>query len=275
MELKLAVNCSILFTELPLLDRPKAAQEAGFDAVEFWWPFPTATPSSHEVSAFVDAVGSSGTQLVGLNFFAGDMPAGERGIVSHPDRKDEFRASVVTASEIGEALGCKAFNALYGLTLDDSSSGNQQAAALDNLEFAAETVGEIGGTVLLEPVSGAERYPLKTAADVTAIIRELRESRDIYNVKFLYDLYHLAVNGARDLEQIVADNHELIGHVQVADAPARHQPGTGQLDIVSALRELDRHDYDGYVALEYVPQGTTVESFAWVPAFREALREQG
>lgn len=107
-------NCSMLFTEVPLLERPAAAKAAGFDAVEFWWPFTTATPDDGEVDRFVGAVSDAGTTLVGLNFAAGDMPAGDRGLVSWPGREPEFRDSVDIAVCIAERLGTRAFNALYG-----------------------------------------------------------------------------------------------------------------------------------------------------------------
>src|SRR5690349_9481612 len=107
------VNCSILFTELPLLERPAAAKAAGFDAVEFWWPFAEAVPVDSYVDAFVAAIRDAGVQLVGLNFFAGDMPGGDRGLVSWPARKQVFRDNIDVTIAIGEQLGCTSFNALY------------------------------------------------------------------------------------------------------------------------------------------------------------------
>ena len=114
-----AVNCSILFTEIPLLERPAAAKQAGFDAVEFWWPWPVAVPGDAEVDRFVGAVDDAGVQLIGLNFAAGDMPSGDRGLVSWPARSGEFRDNVDVTIGIGERLGCRAFNALYGNRVDD------------------------------------------------------------------------------------------------------------------------------------------------------------
>src|SRR5437764_14420122 len=104
-ELRYDVNCSILFTELPVLERPRAAKAAGFDAVEFWWPFPEAVPSDLEVDAFIAAIRDAGVQLVGLNFFAGDMPGGDRGLVSWPARPAEFRETAPVVAPIGEAPG--------------------------------------------------------------------------------------------------------------------------------------------------------------------------
>src|SRR5690606_27865281 len=112
------VNCSILLTELPLLDRPAAAKAAGFDAVEFWWPFATSVPADREVDAFVTAVRDAGVRLSGLNFTAGDMPSGDRGLVSWPARGKEFRDNLDVVAAIGDKLGTKGFNALYGNRID-------------------------------------------------------------------------------------------------------------------------------------------------------------
>ena len=119
--LRYAVNLSMLFTELPLLQRPAAAKAAGFDAVEFWWPFATAVPAEADVDAFITAVTDAEVQLIGLNFFAGDMPGGDRGLVSWPARSGEFRDNIDVTVGIGERLGCRAFNALYGNRTDEST----------------------------------------------------------------------------------------------------------------------------------------------------------
>ena len=153
--LRYEVNCSILFTELPLLERPAAVKAAGFDAVEFWWPFAEAVPADREVDAFVSAVEDAGVQLVGLNFFAGDMPGGDRGLVSWPARSGEFRDNVDVTVGIGERLGCGAFNALYGNRVEGVSAAEQDDLGAENLAIAARAAARIGGTVLVEPVSGA------------------------------------------------------------------------------------------------------------------------
>src|SRR5215472_1585289 len=132
------VNCSILFTELPLLQRPNAVREAGFDTAEYWWPFTAAVPGDHEVDAFVSSLRNAGVRLVGLNFFAGDMPAGDRGLLSWPGRAAEFRDNVEVVVAIGEQLGCRAFNALYGNRDPASTSGRQDELALGNLVFAMD-----------------------------------------------------------------------------------------------------------------------------------------
>lgn len=256
----LAVNCSILFSELPLLERPAAAKAAGFGAVEFWWPFSTAAPGDAEVDAFVRAVSSAGVQLIGLNFAAGDMPGGDRGLVSWPGREPEFRDSVQIAAGIGERLGTKAFNALYGNRLDDTDSGAQDELAAENLAWAANEVASLGAAVLLEPVSGAPRYPLLTAKDVVTVIERV-EHAGASNLRLLADFYHLAVNGD-DLTAVIAAYGSRIGHIQLADAPGRRRPGTGELDLDRSLDAAVKAGYSGTIALEYLAVGDTAADLA-------------
>jgi hydroxypyruvate isomerase len=257
--LRYEVNCSILFTELPLLERPAAARAAGFDGVEFWWPFPEAVPADADVEAFVRSVEDAGVQLAGLNFFAGDMPGGDRGLVSWPARSEEFRDNVDVTVGIGERLGCRAFNALYGNRVEGVRPEAQDELGAENLALAARAAARIGGTVLVEPVSGAPAYPLLTAADALAVIDRAGES----NVGLLADLYHLAVNGD-DVDKVIANHVDRIAHVQIADAPGRNQPGTGTLPLQRQLADLQLGGYAGWVGLEYKPTGASADSFGWI-----------
>jgi hydroxypyruvate isomerase len=254
-----AVNCSILFTELPLLERPAAAKAAGFDAVEFWWPFSEAVPTDRDVDAFVRAIKDSGVQLVGLNFFAGDMPGGDRGLVSWPSRSDEFRDNIPVVVGIGEQLGCRAFNALYGNRVEGVSAEQQDELGAENLWLAAQAMADGAGTILVEPVSGAPAYPLRTAADALAVIERVGRR----NVRLLADLYHLAVNGD-DVEAVITAHTQRIAHVQIADAPGRNEPGTGSLPLLAQLATLEKHGYGGWVGLEYKPSAATRDSFDWI-----------
>src|SRR5690625_794989 len=179
------VNCSILLTDLPLLERPAAARAAGFDGVELWWPFPTSTPEPDEVDTLVRAITDAGVQLTGLNFNAGDMPGGDRGLVSWPERSAEFRANFDAITAIGERTGCRAFNALYGNRIEGVDPAQQDELAAENLARAAQAVARIDGTVLVEPVSGADAYPLKTAADAIGAIDRAAEP----NIGLLFDVY--------------------------------------------------------------------------------------
>jgi len=255
------VNCSILLTELALLDRPRAAREAGFTAVEFWWPFDSPTPPDAEVSAFIQAVEDAGVQLSGLNFAAGDMGAGDRGLLSDPSAITAFRDNVDVAVGIAEALGTRAFNALYGNRDETQSAAAQDAVAEENLAFAAHAAARIGGTVLIEPVSGAPLYPLKTAADAVAVMDRVHHDSGATNIRLLADLYHLCVNGD-DISAAIATFGHRVGHVQIADAPGRAEPGTGHISIDDHLRQLWATGYDGYIGLEY--KATQPDPFAWL-----------
>lgn len=256
------VNCSILLTDLPLLDRPRAAREAGFAAVEFWWPFTSPTPSDAEVTAFIRAIQDAGVQLSGLNFAAGDMPAGDRGILSNPALTQAFRDNVAVAVGIAETLGTRAFNALYGNRNADVAPSTQDHVAADNLAYASAAADRIGATVLLEPVSGAPHYPLKLAADVIRVIDRVRADNGTTNLRLLADLYHLDVNGD-DTSAAIREYGSRIGHVQIADAPGRGEPGTGELQLASQLQELADRGYTGYLGLEY--KATRPDAFDWLP----------
>jgi hydroxypyruvate isomerase len=265
---RFAVNCSILFTELPLLERPAAARQAGFGAVEFWWPFAEAVPADAAIDRFVKAVDDGGVELTGLNFFAGDMPGGDRGLVSWPERSSEFRDNVEVTVGIGDRLGCRAFNALYGNRIAAHQPAEQDDLAVENLALAARAAARIGGVVLVEPVSGAERYPLRTAADALAVIDRVQAAYDVPNLRLLADLYHLAVNGD-DVDRVIAEHLDRIAHVQIADAPGRNEPGTGDLPLQAQLAALAAGGYTGVVGLEYKPSTTSADSFGWLKTSQE------
>lgn len=261
-------NCSLLFTELPLLERPRAAAEAGFEAIELWWPWPhDPTPPQAQVDELVAAVEESGVQLVGLNFFGGDLagPA-DAGVLSVPGRSEEFRDNVPVAVEIGHRLGVTGLNALYGVRVPAATPLEQDALALENLALAARAASDIGATVLVEPLSGPKPYPVRSAGDASAVVRAVRE-RGEDSIGLLCDLFHLAANG-EDPAAAIAEHADLIAHVQVADHPGRGEPGTGTLDLDGLLADLERRGYDGWVSLEYVPTTSTLESLAWLPPDR-------
>lgn len=269
--LRYDVNCSILFTELPVLERPAAARAAGFDAIEFWWPFPEAIPSDRDVDAFVASVQDAGVELAGLNFFAGDMGGGDRGLVSWPTRSGDFRNNIDVTVGIGDRLGCRAFNALYGNRVDGVPAEEQDDLGTENLALAARAAARIGGTVLIEPVSGARAYPLRTAADALAVIRRVHDAAGVTNLGLLADLYHLAVNGD-DVDTVIATHTGQVAHVQIADHPGRHEPGTGKLPLDRQLLALQACGYAGWVGLEYKPSGASGDSFGWLARERRSAR---
>ena len=258
------VNCSILLTELPLLERPAAAKAAGFDAVEFWWPFETSVPADAQITEFENAITDAGVQLTGLNFNAGNMPGGDRGLTSWPARSTEFQDNIDVVAGIGERLGCKAFNALYGNRIDGESAEKQDAIGAENLAAAAKGVARIGGTVLLEPVSGAPKYPLLTAEDALKVIARVKAESGVDNIKLLADFYHLAVNGD-DVESVIENHAKDFGHIQIADNPGRGAPGTGTLPLGEWIARSRELGYQGYIGLEYKEPRKT--AFSW--AIRE------
>lgn len=259
-----AVNCSIMFTELPLLERAGAAKAAGFDAVEFWWPFADPVPGDAEVESFVRSVQDAGTRLVALNFYGGH--AGEAGVLSIPGRAQEFRDNIPVTVEIGARLGAVGFNAVYGARLPEGLARQQEAVATESLLLAARAAGEIGADALIEPLSAARGTPLLTAADAAAVVERVRAAGE-GAIGILCDLYHLGVNGD-DIDAAIDRHTDLITHVQIADHPGRGEPGTGKLELDRYLAGLEEHGYSGWVSLEYVPTTSTLESLAWLPRER-------
>ncbi|MQA26344.1 MAG: TIM barrel protein [Micromonosporaceae bacterium] len=263
--MKFDVNLSILFTELPLLQRPAAAASVGFEAVEFWWPFADPAPGDAEVDAFLTAIKDAGVRLVGLNFAGGDLPGGERGLLSQPARSPEFRDNIAVAVGIARATGCRALNALYGNRVDGVAAEAQDELAGENLALAAKAAAEINAVVLIEALNALEnpRYPLTSAADAILVCDRVRRESGAENLRFLADLYHLGVMG-EDLPAVIAEHADRIGHVQIADVPGRHQPGTGELDVNALLTALTNHGYDGWIGCEYKPVGRSADSFDWL-----------
>ncbi|MFE2869841.1 hydroxypyruvate isomerase family protein [Embleya sp. NPDC059259] len=264
--LRFDINLSILFTELPLLERPAAAASAGFTEIELWWPFAGPTPADAELDALSRAIRDAGVDLVGLNFDAGDMPAGDRGLLSRPSGSARFRDNIEVATGFAESLGCRALNALYGNREDGVDPQAQDELALENLASAARAAHRIGAVVLIESISAPEnpRYPLVTAADAVAVVDKVNAETGLGNTTFLCDLYHLARNG-EDLAAVIDTHVDRFGHVQIADTPGRGQPGTGELDFEDLFRRLVAAGYTGRVGLEYKPVGPSADSFGWLP----------
>lgn len=268
---RFAVNCSLIFQELPVLERPAAAAAAGFSAVEFWWPWPQETVTDAELDAFEGAISDAGVQLVGLNFFAGDLRGPDCGVASIPARTDEFRASIEPAIRLGERLGTRRFNALFGNRVDGLDPEQQDALGVAALTEAARAAAEIDAIVMVEPVSGPKPYPLRTADDAMAIVQRVREEGSVANVGLLADFFHLSNNGD-DVPAAIERHASDIVHIQIADAPGRHQPGSGELPLAGWIKQALAAGYDGWIGLEYIPEGASADSFEWLPQTeREAV----
>jgi hydroxypyruvate isomerase len=266
--LRYLANCSMLFTELPIGQRPAAARAENFTAIELWWPFTEPVPADAEVDRLVAAVADAGVHLVGLNFFAGDLAGPDCGVLSLPARSRQFLDNLPVAVEIGRRLGVSAFNALYGNRMDGVDPAAQDELATENLVAAAAAAGTIGATVLVEPISGPKPYPLRTADDAVAVVDRV-QAAGAHNVGFLCDLFHLANNGD-DVEAAIARYGDRAAHVQIADVPGRGEPGSGTLRFDRYLAQLQSRGYAGWVGLEYKPTTGTAESLAWLPRDRRA-----
>lgn len=259
------VNLSILFTELPLLERPAAAAAAGFTAVELWWPFAEPVPADRDLVALKRALADAGTGLVGLNFDGGDMAAGSRGLLSLPEQSERFRDNIQAAVGFASETGCRVLNALYGNRAEGVDPAAQDELGLENLVRAADAADRHGATIVVEALNSFESplYPLTSSAAAIRVVDDVR-GRGRNNIAFLCDLYHLARMG-EDLIKVIREHAGQIGHVQIADAPGRGQPGTGQIDFTEVLGALKAAGYADYVGCEYRPLGPSAETFGWLP----------
>lgn len=262
------VNLSILFTELPLRERPAAAAALGFDAAELWWTLSGPTPPERELDTLRRAFTDAGVQLTGLNFYAGNMAAGDRGLLSRPADAPRFRDNIPVAVALAESLGCKALNALYGNRVPGVGIEEQDALARENLALAARAAHGIGAVLLVEALNAPEapQYGLLSSKQAAAVVDAVNAQTGLGNTRLLADLYHFA-RGGEDPGAAITEHAGLIGHVQIADNPGRTSPGTGSLDFPDLLGRLEATGYDGHVGLEYKPlPGTaSADNFAWLP----------
>ena len=260
--MKYSVNLSMMFAEYSILDRPRFARDAGCSAVELWWPFDESEPSQTQVDWLVAALENAGLSLACLNFYAGDMAAGDRGVVSHPSHQRQFQANVDVATDIASRTGCKVLNALYGNRLEDVPRESQDEVALENLAFAARSAELVGATVVVEPLNTFENpgYPLVCTVDALRLIDQLAASG--YQLGVLYDIYH-AQRMEGNLIATIREHVAHFAHVQIADSPSRNEPGTGEIAFPRVLAALRDTGYEGYVGLEYIPTTNSHDSLAW------------
>jgi hydroxypyruvate isomerase len=250
-----AANLTFLWTELPFLERFDAAASAGFSRVEYMFPYEHPAP---EVRARLEA---AGLEQVLFNLPAGDWAAGDRGLAGDPSRVDEFRAGVEQALAYAEVLDVEQLNCLVGLRLDGVDPAIQWAAMIGNVRYAARQAQVAGRRILLEPVNTFDvpGFLLPTTDDALRLIAEVGEP----NVRLQFDAYHVQrMEG--DPAKRLASVFDRVGHVQIADNPGRHQPGTGTIDFAALFERLDDYGYDGAVGLEYVPIPDTAGSLGWL-----------
>jgi hydroxypyruvate isomerase len=256
--LRFSANLGMLFDDEPFLHRFGRARAAGFDAVEFPFPY------GHPPEAIAERLSEQNLTLVLHNLPPGDWAKGERGIACQPDRREEFRDGVGLALEYARALGCKRLNCLAG-TAPGLSHGVALDTLVDNLRFAAAELARAGIALLIEPINTRDMpgFFLSSSAQALAVIEAVGSP----NLWLQYDVYHMQVmqgDLARDIERCLPK----VAHVQIADNPGRHEPGTGEIHYPFVLAWLERLGYTGWVGCEYHPETTTEAGLAWLSAYR-------
>jgi len=246
---KLAANLTMLFTEYPFLERFDRAAAAGFGGVEFLFPY---TESPADIQA---ALTRNSLDLVLYNLPAGDWAAGDRGIAAQPDRREEFGTGLHQAITYARELHPPRINCLAGKADDDARS---DAVLIANVTFAAEALAAVNVQLVVEPVNDKDvpRFAIPTTRAALELIAEVESD----NVGLQYDIYH-SLRMGEDPFAIIPEHIAQIAHIQIADVPGRHQPGTGEIDFARLFDVIDQTGYDGWVSLEYNPEGPTKEGF--------------
>jgi hydroxypyruvate isomerase len=251
---KFAANLSMLFTEVPFLDRFERAAKAGFTAVEFLFPYAF---SAVDIKQRLDA---NGLALVLHNLPAGDWDAGERGIACLPDRTGEFRAGVAKAIDYATALGVPQLNCLAGKAPAGADEAVLRKTFIANLKFSAAELKKAGLKQLIEPINSYDipGFYLNRTAQALAILDEVGAD----NAYVQYDIYH-AQRMEGELAATMQKHLARIGHIQLADNPGRNEPGTGEINWPFLFAHLDRIGYAGWIGCEYKPATTTEAGLGW------------
>jgi hydroxypyruvate isomerase len=255
---RLAANLSMMFNEVPFLDRFAAARRAGFEGVEFLFPydFPAAT--------LRERLSAEGLTQVLFNMPPGDWANGERGMASVPGRQAEFRESVKKALDYASTLDCRQIHCMAGMVAPDVSMTTATAVYAANLAWAAEQAKPAGVRLVIEPINHRDMpgYFLNTQAQGAAIVEAI--GRDRLGLQF--DVYHVQITEG-DITKRMEQFMPVIAHMQIADVPARNEPGTGEIGWSYVFRRMDELGYAGWVGCEYRPAGDTVAGLGWRERF--------
>lgn len=255
--LNFSPNLSTLYHEVPFLQRFSKARAAGFRYVEFQFPY------EFQIDEIKREVQTHNLNVVLFNLPPGDWKQGDRGIAILPDRRQEFREAVEEAIRYATALNCPRLHCLAGILPEEMPAVDAWKVFAENLRHAASKFADYGLTLLIEPINTFDMpgYFLSDLRRAYSMICELK----LPNLKIQYDFYHIQrIQG--ELLTSYKRLQDLIGHVQIADTPGRHQPGTGEINYSNIFRFLEDSGYQGYVGLEYIPAGPSDESFNWLPA---------
>jgi hydroxypyruvate isomerase len=263
---KFAANLTMMFNEVPFLDRFAAAAEAGFTAVEFLFPY---AYTKTEVRA---RLREAGLLQVLFNLPPGDWGAGERGLAALPGRQAEFRESVAKALEYAEALECPRLHAMAGIVPADLESKICEDVYVENLRFAARAARSAGVRIMIEPINARDMpgYFLSRTEHARRII----EAVSADNLFLQYDIYHAQISEGFLVETFRA-NRSFIGHVQIAGVPGRYEPDAEQeINYPFVLAAIDAAGYDGWIGCEYRPRAGTVQGLNWLAPFGSGARHR-
>ncbi len=252
---KFAANLTMLFNEVPFMDRFEAAAQAGFKGVEFLFPY------AFDRDALAERLHKHGLTQVLHNLPAGNWEAGERGIACHPDRVGEFQEGVGRAIEYATTLGCRQLNCLAGVAPAGVSADELRSTFIDNLRFASAKLKAAGIRLLIEPINTYDipGFHLSRTAQAIDIIDAVGSD----NLFVQYDIYH-AQRMEGELANTIAKHLARIAHIQLADNPGRNEPGTGEINYAWLFRHIDKLGYDGWIGCEYKPAAGTVEGLGWI-----------
>ena len=252
---KFAANLTMLFNEVDFLDRFAAAAQAGFKGVEYLFPY------AWEKDALAGRLDKHGLTQALHNLPAGDWDAGDRGMACDPARTGEFQDGVGTAIEYARALGCERLNCLAGIAPEGVGDDALRAAFVANLRFAARAVAAASITLLTEPINTRDipGFWLCHTDQAISIIDEVAEP----NLALQYDVYHMQIMEG-DLAPTIERTLARIKHIQIADTPGRHEPGSGEINYPFLFDHLDALGYDGWIGCEYKPADRTVDGLGWI-----------
>lgn len=253
-----AANLTMMFNEVEFLERFQAAARAGFKGVEYLFPY------AYDKSVLAERLRAHDLKQVLHNLPPGDWQSGERGIACHPDRVGEFQQSVATAIEYATALGCEQVNCLAGIRPATVPPDKLRETFVGNLKFAAAELKHAGIRLLIEPINTRDipGFYLNYSRQALDIIRDVGSD----NLYLQYDIYHAQVMEG-DLAHTIEANLDMIRHMQLADNPGRHEPGTGEINYPFLFSLIDRLGYDGWIGCEYKPRTSTNEGLGWVQPY--------
>ncbi|WP_374442578.1 hydroxypyruvate isomerase [Pseudomonas panipatensis] len=252
---RFCANLSMLFTEVDFLDRFEAAAKAGFGGVEYLFPYDV------EAAALKARLDANGLEQVLFNLPAGDWSKGERGIACHPDRVEEFRAGVDQAIAYAKVLGNTQVNCLAGIRPQGHDDASVENTLLNNLEYAAEKLDAAGIRLVMEMINTLDIPGFYLSNTRQAL--ELREKVGSPNLFLQYDIYHMQIMEG-DLARTLEKNLAAINHIQLADNPGRHEPGSGEINYRFLFSHLDRIGYQGWIGCEYKPATSTEAGLGWL-----------